>query len=98
VLAATRHRVEILFATLTALSLHGYESDTSPDLRSSLVRLSEEHSDVISAAARAQHEPSERNLEALRVEVLESIDIGAHVSDLTAAELCGGRSRQLAYR
>lgn len=89
--AATVHRVEVMFATLCAMAVHGYEVGEQGNLATDLVRLSEETADVVTAAARAAHEPSQRNLEALRYEIHEAIDIGEHVSDRTALELAGAR-------
>ena len=89
--AATVHRIEIMFATLCALTIHGYEVAGEGNLSSALLRLSEETGDVMIAAARAAHEPSPRNLEALRFEISEAIDIGETVADRTALELAGAR-------
>lgn len=89
--AATVHRVEIMFATLCAMAIHGYEVGGQGSLATDLVRLSEETADVVTAAARAAHEPSERNLEVLRFEISESIDIGEQVSDRASLALAGAR-------
>lgn len=89
--AATVHRIEIAFATLCALTVHGYEVDGEGSFATDLVRLSEETADVVTAAARAAHEPSPRNLEALRYEINEAIDIGETVADRTALQLAGAR-------
>lgn len=89
--AATVHRIEIAFATLCAITIHGFEVGEEGTLKSDLLRLSEEMADVVSATARAAHEPSVRNLEALRYEIHEAIDIGETVADRTAFELAGAR-------
>lgn len=91
--AATAHRVELFFATACAMALHGYEVAGNESLSTQLVRLSEETADVVKATARAQAEPSERNLEALRMEIHEVIEVGEAVADRTAMHILGSGSR-----
>lgn len=89
--AATVHRIEVMFATLCAMAVHGYEVGGQGSLATDLVRLSEETADVMTAAARVAHEPSERNLETLRYEIHEAIDIGESVADRAGLQLAGAR-------
>lgn len=89
--AATVARVEIMFATLCAISIHGYEVGAVDSLPQALVSITEEASDVVCAASRVQREPSPSNLESLRKESLELIGITEDVADMASMHLAGAR-------
>ncbi len=98
--AATVHRVRVFFDSLAALTLRGYETTAAEELGGVLVETIKESADVSVAAARAIHEPTDRNLELLRHEVTQEIEEGERVLDLTARTLAARRTptRQLAVR
>lgn len=98
--AATIRRVETYFRTLCAIAVHGYECSPAEDFGSAVVGLTKESADVAVAAAHVLHEPSERNVEALRVEAIEALEYDETIIDMASAKLaerCHAKP-QLAYR
>lgn len=92
--AATIRRVEIFFATICAITVHGYEVLAATDLGTALMEAAKENSDVTLAAARALQNPCDSALELLRVEAHEAIEHDEQVIDLASARLaerCQGR-------
>lgn len=95
--AATVRRVEVFFATLCAITVHGFEVSPSTDLGTALMEAAKENSDVTLAAARALQNPCESALELLRIEAHEAIEHDEQVIDLASARLADRcRDRQLA--
>lgn len=97
--AATVRRIEIFFATVCAIAVHGYECSPASDFGSAMVGLTKETADVTVAAAQVMNDPSERNVETLRVEIMEAIEFDGEVLDMASTRLAGSScARQLATR
>lgn len=100
-LQQTVQLIDVFYDELYAFTVRGYELARSEDLDRELVRLTEESTEVTVAAARALQEPSERNLEAVRTEILEAEAQGEKMIDLASRRIAHDRSRnsrQLAIR
>jgi hypothetical protein len=85
--AETLQRIERLYAVLFAESVAGYELTSSGQLSALLCELAHDDADALTAAADAQHERSEANLEAVRFAAMRSIHTSEEVLSLASAEL-----------
>lgn len=84
-LAASMSRAERYFAEKMAMCFEGLGAIAATEFSALLVDATEENSDVIVSAARCQQDPSEGNLEQLRLETIEANTVNDRV--LGAASL-----------